>query len=164
MKSRIVDDTISWLGVQTSSKKVQICLRRVLQEMVGEGLLILRDRRLQIAVLEHSVGMGEVWAYFPAHRRRWIAKYVDLKSTTRIVLVICAPGVERRPSRETEKELRRHIGHVLRYPANPLRRQKDELIRLLCEGARVPRNCRIRSRSGSEIRLNVTPTPYPGAL
>lgn len=118
-KNNMVEDTIFWMGVQTSSKKTGTCLRRVLRELVGAGLLYLRDPRLQVAVLSQSVGSGEVWAYFPVHRRRWITSHVELKSTTRILLVICASGVESRACRETEEELRHHTGHVLRYLAHP---------------------------------------------
>ena len=119
MRSSMVDNTIRWLKVQTGSRKVLRCLRHVFEEMVGEALLGLRDRRLQIEVLSHSIGMGEVWAYFPVHKRRWIAKHVELRPTTRILLVICQPGMERRPCRDTEKELRHHLGHVLLYLRNP---------------------------------------------
>ena len=77
MKGNTVDDTISWLGVQTSSKKVKACVRSVFQEMVAESLLFLRDPRLQIACLPNCAGTG-VWAYFPVHRRRLIARHVSL--------------------------------------------------------------------------------------
>jgi hypothetical protein len=119
MKRSMADDTLAWLGVQTHSKRVQRCLKKVLDEMIAEAQLILRDRRLQIEVIPRSSGPGEVWAYFPMHRRRLIAKDMSLKPTTRVLLLICKPGVESRPLKKTEEELRHHLGHVLRYLHRP---------------------------------------------
>jgi hypothetical protein len=119
MKHRMSDHTLAWLGLETRSNRVRRCLKRVLDEMIPEAQLCLRDRRLQIEVIPQSWGMGEVWAYFPVHRRRMIAKQVSLKPTTRVLLVICKPGVEARPLKRTEEELRHHLGHVLRYLERP---------------------------------------------
>jgi|SRR5271169_291683 len=73
------------------------------------------DNRFQLAVVPFSLGTDPAWAYYPVHRRRRIAKHVELKPETRVLLVIFEPDVERLPYEETLMKLRHHIGHVLRY-------------------------------------------------
>jgi hypothetical protein len=119
MKIIAVDDTISLLGIQTSPKKVVTCFRTVLRKLPGGALCLLRDPRLQIAVLPYSIDDEVVFAYFPVHRRRKISKFVDLRSTTRILLWINAPRVESLPSKSTEEALQHHFGHVLFYLRKP---------------------------------------------
>lgn len=119
MKIIAVEDTISLLGVQTSPRKLTTCFRTVLQELPGGGLLLLRDSRLQIAVLPYFLDDKVAHAYFPVHRRRRISKLVDVRSTTRVLLAISASAAESLPSRDTEEALRHQIGHVLLYLRQP---------------------------------------------
>ena len=116
----IIDDILIKQVDPLSSEDIEDCLYTVFHEMTEEGLVILQDERFQMAVLPYDVGLGEgVWSYFPAHRRRRIAKHVVLKPPTRVVLVICEPGVESRPHEKTEGELRHHLGHAILYLHDP---------------------------------------------
>lgn len=56
---QMAHDTLAWLGVDSGSAKVMLCLRRVVAEMPAETQLVLRDRRLQVAIVPESVGIGE---------------------------------------------------------------------------------------------------------
>ena len=114
----IVDHLLSWLGVQLPDEDAwEDGLRGTLDEMTDEGLLILYDRRLQIEIRDHDCSLA--LAYFPIHRHRWLAAYVDLKPTTQVLLVISATRVENRSTAAFQKKLRRQIGHVLRYLQHP---------------------------------------------
>jgi len=114
--SPMVDETLSWLEVQIRGEEEwEDGLRKVLDEMKPEGLLILWDRRFQIDIRPYDCRL--VWAY--THRDSWIAEYIDLKPTTQVLLVISATKVEDRPTKLFEKLLRHQIGHVLRYLQHP---------------------------------------------
>ena len=120
----MANDTIAWLGVRTDSAAVTACLRRVLSEMAPWALLFLRDKRLQVEVVEDEG--SSVWAYFPVHRRRLIARSVQLKPTTRVLLRLSRLRIEKQPRRLTRDELRDHLGHTLLYLRSPHSRNDCE--------------------------------------
>jgi hypothetical protein len=125
----MADDTIEWRGVRGSAR-VNACLLRVLSELTLKAQLALRDKRLQVEVMKDPKERHySVWAYFPAHRRRWIARQVRLKRATRILIVLSETVIANQPLRETRDELRDHLGHTLLYLRNP--RAPNE-----CEDAR----------------------------
>lgn len=101
------------------SPQVEKCLDAVWRELDSDAWFDLMDNRLQLAVVPFSFGTDPVWAYFPVRRRRRIAKFVELKPETRVLLVIFEPDLEDLPYDETMKKLRHHIGHVLRYLRGP---------------------------------------------
>jgi hypothetical protein len=114
----IVDELLSWLGVQVlQEQEWEDGLRAVLEEMTDEGLLTLYDRRLQIEIRDHDCSL--VTAYFPMYRHEWLAEFIVLKPTTQILLVISATRVEDRPTALFKKLLRHQIGHGLRYLQHP---------------------------------------------
>jgi hypothetical protein len=120
ISTRLVTETLSWLGVQIlGEQEWEYGLCSVLEEMKQEGLLILWDRRLQIEIRPHDCRL--VWAYLPMHQHTWLAEFVDLKPSTQVLLSISASRVEDRPTALYEKLLRHQIGHVLRYLQNPTR-------------------------------------------
>jgi hypothetical protein len=80
-----------------SSPAVEKCLDAVLRELDSDARFDLIDSRLQLAVLPFAFDTDPVWAYFPVHRRRRIAKFVELRPETRVLLVIFEPNVERLP-------------------------------------------------------------------
>jgi hypothetical protein len=56
------------------------------------------------------------------HEQAWIADYVQIKSTTQVLMTISAHRVEQRSTRLYEKLLKHTFGHVLRslrYPSRP---------------------------------------------
>jgi hypothetical protein len=118
----MADDTVKWLGVRTRSARVTDCLRRVFSELHPATLLFLRDKRLQVEVRKDAP--FSVWAYFPAHRRRWIAREVKLKPTTRVLLVLSKSQIAKQSRRLTRDELRDHLGHTLLYLRSPKSRNE----------------------------------------
>jgi hypothetical protein len=103
---------------RVSSRRLQSCLRRVFRELCAETLVSLRkEPRLQIATSGHN----SVWAYFPMHRRRWIVRSlgIELKPETRILLVFNDVIIDGQPAKQSEAELRDHLGHTLLYLRAP---------------------------------------------
>jgi hypothetical protein len=86
-----------------SSPAVEKCLHAVLRELDSDARFDLMDSRFQLAVVSFSLGTDPVWASFPVHRRRRIAKHVQLRPETRFLLVIFEPAVERLPYEEYEE-------------------------------------------------------------
>jgi hypothetical protein len=106
-------------GIDKCSPKLKRAMYNVLTELVAEAQLFLRrNPKLQVAVVDSEKHFS-VWAYFPVHRRRLIAKAVQLKPSARVLLVISKPRVEKQPRKTTEAELRDHFGHVLLYLRDP---------------------------------------------
>jgi hypothetical protein len=113
----MVAETLSWLGVKIRAEQEwESGLCSVLDEMKPEGLLILWDRRFQIEIRDHDCRLA--WAYFPIHRHTWLKKYIDLRPSTQVLLMISADRVEERPTDMYEKLLRHQLGHVLRALQN----------------------------------------------
>jgi len=101
-----------------ASRIVQACVRQVLGELDGSAQLILRrEPKLEVMVLPESV--HSVWAYFPIHRRRIIARQCKPKSATRVLLVLSEKGFHAQTLRRSMTELRDHIGHTLLYLRSP---------------------------------------------
>jgi len=114
-------EALRFLGIHTDDRLFPCFiwsegLCKVLAELRPEGLRILRDRRLQIEVRYHDCDI--VRAYFPMHRRRWIAKYVNVRPTTRVLLVISEEAADKDMDELLERELRIHLGHTLIYLQN----------------------------------------------
>lgn len=70
-------------------------------------------------VIGHSV-----WAYFPVHRRRYIARLFPAKPETRVLLVFGPTDGGREPVKVFEDHLRDHLGHVLLYLRSPKARNE----------------------------------------
>lgn len=79
----------------------------------------LRELGMQVAVVPFSHNTDPVWAYFPVHRRRQIARHVDLRSETRVLLVFYQPDVRSHSKKYMMNKLRHHFGHVFLYLRNP---------------------------------------------
>ena len=77
----------------------------------------ITDFSLQLSLFHLGAPLAR--AYFPVHRRRKIAKRVELKPEARVLLVVFEPDVERLPYEEPLKKREHHIGHVLRYLRGP---------------------------------------------
>jgi hypothetical protein len=65
-------------------------------------------------VIGHSV-----WAYFPVHRRRYVARLFPPKPETRVLLVFSTAGAEKERRKVFEDQIRDHLGHVLLYLRSP---------------------------------------------
>jgi hypothetical protein len=65
-----------------------------------------------------------VWAYFPVHRRRLVARNIRLNPATRVLLVLSKPEIEKQPLRLTRDQLRDHLGHTLLYLRSPRSRNE----------------------------------------
>lgn len=96
---------------------VQHYLRKVLYELSDRACWNLRDERLEVKVMQEA-GHG-VWAYFPIHRRRWIAVELSPKETTRVLLVLGLSHFEVESAEMLEDWLRDHLGHALLYLREP---------------------------------------------
>lgn len=104
-------------GVCEQSRPFQASVRRVLSELHPEALLSLKDPKLEVRIVPdegHSV-----WAYFPVHRRRWIARELRPKPETRVLLVFSTAGFRTEPAKMFQDRLRDHLGHVLLYLRSP---------------------------------------------
>jgi len=90
----------------------------MLGELVAEALLQLRDQRLQVILWDEPFGM-DVWAYFPLHRRRIVARHQAvqrvLRPNTRILLTLRKTAFLTEPARKMDSLLRDHFGHILLY-------------------------------------------------
>jgi hypothetical protein len=104
------------------SRRIQTCVRKVLNELVAEAHLILRGPRLEVMVAPES--SHSVWAYFPMHRNRWIARQLSPKPETRVLLVLSTAGFEKEPVRQLGEYLRHHLGHALLYLDDPKARNE----------------------------------------
>ena len=65
-------------------RRIQSCVRKILNELSAEALLLLKDSRLEVML--RPEGDFSVWAYFPVHQRRLIAKALRPKPQTRVLL------------------------------------------------------------------------------
>ena len=101
-----------------SFPEVEECLDEALQELGIAGRAALLDRRLQVAVVPFSDSTDPVWAYFPVHRRRRIARHVDLRPETRVLLVFYQPDMRSHSKEYMMNKLRHHLGHVFLYLRN----------------------------------------------
>ena len=122
-----VDATLAWFQARallpsTIAPRVLWCLRRGLSELSCSALLILRDKRLQIVVQKEK--SFSVWAYFPVHRRRWIARQLHPHPQTRVLLVFSEETIGGQTRALTIAQLRCHLGHTFLYLRQP-RAQND---------------------------------------
>jgi hypothetical protein len=125
-EKQMANDTITWLGLRPGSDTATICLGRVLSECHPSSLLLFRDKRLQIEVVkvDDPIRDYSVWAYFPVHRRRWIAKRVSLQPSSKVLLVLSLPLIEKQPRRLTYAQMRDHLGHAFLYLLSPKARNE----------------------------------------
>jgi hypothetical protein len=98
-------------------RRLQTIVRKILTELCAEALLSLKDARLEVMILPDAD--FTVWAYFPIHRRRLIAKKLRLKPQTKVLLVLSPDGFTKEPVKTVEAYLRDHLGHVLLYLRAP---------------------------------------------
>src|SRR5260370_38092636 len=100
-------------------RRIQTCVRKILNELDAEALQSLRDPRFEVIVTPVTIGFGSVWAYFPVHRKRWIARKLSPKPQTRVLLVLSTAGFEDEPVRGLEDYLGDHLGDTLLYLRDP---------------------------------------------
>ena len=117
-----VDARMNEWRMSEQPRRVRACVRRVMNELHATALLTLKDPRFEVRVLPEDV--FSVWAYFPVHRRRSVAKRLHPKPETRILLVLSTAHLEKQPMRQSEDELRDHLGHTLLYLRNPKARNE----------------------------------------
>ncbi len=109
-------------GLKSQSAKFQREVKRVLMELHPEIHLFLRNHpKLQVEISKG--GPEGVWAYFPVHSRRWVARRFKLKPTTRVLLVLTSQMFDERTRKRTgfdaTHHLRDHLGHTLLYLRQP---------------------------------------------
>lgn len=121
----LVDLLMTEWDLPKGNKKLRRCMRQALAELLAESQLQLRrNPKLQVVVLPES--SFSVWAYFPAHRKRWIVRRfgIELKPGSRVILVISLKDVQEQPATRTIAELRHHLGHTLLYLRRPRSRNE----------------------------------------
>ena len=115
--SPYIDSLMQDWGLHGDTGRISRCVRKVLSELCAGAHLVLRDSRLEVRVVdEHHY---TVWAYFPVHQRRWIAKDLRPKLSTRVLLVFSRTLVAKEKTNVFEDQLRHHFGHVLLYLRAP---------------------------------------------
>lgn len=98
-------------------ERLQSCVRRVLNELHLQALLLLKDPRLEVMVVPEYV--HSVWSYFPIHRRRIVARDLQPKPETRVLLLFSLTQFEKETEKFFETCLRDHLGHALLYLHDP---------------------------------------------
>jgi len=93
MAPRDVNSLMQEWGIGEQSRTVQRCVRRTLNLLSSEALLLLRDPRLEVITsrnprLEVIPPDEDVRAWFPIHPRRRIARLMQPKAETRVLLML----------------------------------------------------------------------------
>ena len=112
-----VDFLMDKWQMRECSDRILGCLRRVLGELTSEALLALRDPKLEVMVMPEP-GFS-VWAYFPVHRKRSIARKLTPKPATRVLIVLGEEQFGKQSVRRSANDLRHHFGHTLLYLRSP---------------------------------------------
>lgn len=104
---------------------------------------------------------ARLWAYFPVYRLRLIARKLQPKPETRVLLVLSTAHFDRQPVRRSCDELRDHLGHVLLYLRKP--KARNECADALAEWG--PRNeaggmTFAKSRAGYIVVIEKSRTGY----
>jgi hypothetical protein len=60
-----------------------------------------------------------IWAYFPVHHRRLIARKLHASAKTRVLLVLGVSHFEKNSAKLLKDQLRDHLGHALLYLRDP---------------------------------------------
>lgn len=110
--------TNGWLD-DFSFPVIEDCFDSALRELGTVAQIALLDPRLQVEVVPVSSDGFPVYAFFPMHRHKWIAKWVEVRPATRILLLLSKPDIEAMPREETMKALRHHLGHSLLFLQKP---------------------------------------------
>ena len=99
--------------------------QRVKRALAKQGLAPLQRDWVLAQPQSGGVLVG-VWAYFPMHRNRQftttatrISEVIDVRYTTRVLLVLSGKVISSRARSETMAELRDHLGHTLLYLSHP---------------------------------------------
>jgi hypothetical protein len=106
-------------GMTEQSKRIQTWVRRILGELQVEALLALR-REPRLEVMVRRDASFSVWAYFPMHRKRLIAQQHGPKAETRVLLLFGEKQFEKEAPKVSDRCLRDHLGHTLRYLRSPM--------------------------------------------
>jgi hypothetical protein len=116
-----IDQLVAWRmqewGMDKQPRRLQVSVRRVLCELHPAALYLLKDPRFEVMVIlkpDYSV-----WAYFPVHRRRWVAREYHPKRGTRVLLMFSISASDQTPRKLFEDQIRHHLGHVLLYLRAP---------------------------------------------
>jgi len=118
-----IDRLMKEWGMCERSHRIQACVRRVLRELSGEALLaLIKNPKLEVKVIPKPD--FSIWAYFPIHRNRLIARRFAPTRTTRVLVVLSEPRIEEQPLKVSEDELRDHLGHTLLYLRSPKARNE----------------------------------------
>jgi hypothetical protein len=104
-------------GLDDKPLCLRTSVRRVLNELAVEALLRLKDPRFEVIVRPESD--VSVWAYFPVHGRRLIARQLRPRRQTRVMLVCSLGGLAHDSAESFEECLRDHLGHSLLYLRDP---------------------------------------------
>ena len=104
-------------GMDGQPQCLRTSVRRVLNELDTEALLRLQDPRFEVVVRPEPD--FSVWAYFPIHGRRLIARQLRPRRQTRVMLVFSLGGLAHDSAESFEECLRDHLGHSLLYLRDP---------------------------------------------
>jgi hypothetical protein len=104
-------------GMDEQPSCLRASVRKVLNELAAEALSRLKDPRFEV-IVRPEPGFS-VWAYFPVHRRRLIARQLRPRRQTRVLLVFSLGGLEQETAQSFEECLRDHLGHALLYMRDP---------------------------------------------
>ena len=105
-------------GLAKQPQRIQEWVRRILEELETEALLILR-REPRLEVQFRPEAGHSVWAYFPIYRRRLIAQHCKPKPSTQILLLFGVKRFEQEDPKFSDECLRDHLGHTLLYLRSP---------------------------------------------
>jgi hypothetical protein len=126
-KDFYVDRLMREWRLDEQSEVFQARVRRVLLELAVESQLVLSGEPTFEVRISVEDGGPNVWAFFPFHRgsydvSRFSGGFIPpLKPSpaTRILLVFNGEAFEKQPARQTEDDLRHHLGHTLLFLRSP---------------------------------------------
>ncbi len=101
------------------SRSVRTCMSSVLAELSSEALLVLRrNPRLEVVRSLDKTDYS-IWAYFPIHSRRHVARQYKPRQETQVLIVINESLLKGQPLEQSKAQLRDHLGHTMLYLRSP---------------------------------------------
>ena len=98
--------------------EIEKCFDSAVAELGILAQVALLDPHLQIEVVPVEADGYPTWA-FPVHRHKWIAKSIEVRPATRVLLLLFQRDIECLPKEEVMEDLRHELGHAFLYLRDP---------------------------------------------
>jgi hypothetical protein len=94
--------------------EIEKCFDSVVEELGILAQVALLDPRLQMEVVTVEGDGYPTWA-FPVHRHKWIAKFIEVRPATTVLLLLFQPEFVHQPEEKLMEDLRHELGHAFLY-------------------------------------------------